>query len=62
MKVLFHCTDAGDKVANNDAYFHATFCFRIEFHRKATVINWCELKKLNTLKMRLLLYMCNVIG
>ena len=25
--------------------FMVTFCFHIEFHRKATVINCCELKK-----------------
>ena len=43
--------------------FTVTFCFHIEFHRKATVINCCELKKLKILKRRLLLYMCNnVIG
>ena len=42
--------------------FMVTFCFHIEFHRKATVINCCELKKLKLLKRRLLLYMCyNVI-
>ena len=43
--------------------FMVTLCFHIEFHRKATVINCCELKKLKVLKKRLLLYMCcNVIS
>ena len=29
--------------------FIVTFCFHIEFHRKATVLNCCELKKLKIL-------------
>ena len=27
MKVLFYYTDAGEKVANNDAYFHGKLLF-----------------------------------
>ena len=43
--------------------FIGTFYFHIEFQRKATVLNCCELKKLKILKRRLLLCMCyNVIG
>ena len=39
-----------DKVANKDAYFEINFCFYIEFHRMAAVINCCELKKLKIFK------------
>ena len=30
--------------------FIVAFCFHIEFHRMATIINYCELKKLKILK------------
>ena len=35
--------------------FIVTFCFHIEFHRMATVINCCEFKKLKILKDKSLL-------
>ena len=38
MKVLFYYTDAGDKVANNDAYIHGNLLVHTEFHRVAAVI------------------------
>ena len=50
MKVLFHYTGAGYKVSNNHAYFYGIICFHIEFHRMATIIIYCELKKLKILK------------
>ena len=30
--------------------FKVTFCFHIEFHRKTTLINCCELKKIENIK------------
>ena len=43
--------------------FMVIVCFHIESHRKATVINCCELKRLKIFKKQLLLYMCyNVTG
>ena len=44
MKIFFYYTDAGDKVANMIHTFMVTFCFHIKLHRKATVINYYELK------------------
>ena len=39
-RVLFRCATAGDKIADNDEYFHSfTLYFHIEFHRIATIIN-----------------------
>ena len=41
--------------------FMVTFCFHIEFHRKAIEINCCDIKKLKILKRRLFLYMCYIV-
>ena len=58
MKVLFHYT--GAQAIKSSVMMHTfmvIFCFYIEIHRKETVINCCELKKLK-IKRRLLLYAC----
>ena len=50
MEVLFHNTDAGDKVANNDAYFYDNLLlpYRISYKSHSNKLFW--IKKIEIIK------------
>ena len=56
MLAFFIYTGAGDKFPAMMNTFMVFFFISIEFHRKATVINYCECNKIENIKRRLLLY------